>query len=82
MNFAAEVRDNVIPEDSGSFIESIKVADISPDDVAALHRIITNVPVANDIQGWSYQDYIMERRRLHRGYHGRIRSSERRTDRR
>lgn len=60
MNFTASVRNDSIPQDSGSFVESIKVADVSADDVAALHNIITNIPVQNDVQGWSCQDYIME----------------------
>jgi hypothetical protein len=25
-----------------------------------LHRIITETPVQNDIQGWCCQDYVME----------------------
>jgi hypothetical protein len=35
-------------------------AEIQPADMTELHRIITETPVQNDIQGWCCQDYVME----------------------
>jgi len=60
MNFTAEVKSGIIPNSSGSWIESISVAEIQPADMAELHKIITETPVQNDVQGWCCQDYVME----------------------
>ena len=60
MHFTAEAKDGVIPTKSGSWVESIHVAKIQPVDMAELHRIITETPVQNDVQGWCCQDYVME----------------------
>jgi hypothetical protein len=60
MHFTAEVKNGVIPNNSGSWIESIHVAEIQAADMPELHRIITETPVQNDVQGWCCQDYVME----------------------
>jgi hypothetical protein len=60
MHFTAEAKGGIIPNSSGSWIESIPVAEIQPADMAELHRIITETSVQNDVQGWCCQDYVME----------------------
>lgn len=60
MHFTAEAKDGIIPNNSGSWIESIPVTEIQAADIAELHRIITETPVQNDVQGWCCQDYVME----------------------
>jgi hypothetical protein len=60
MHFTAEVKNGVMPNNSGSFIESIPVSEIQPADMADLHKIITGTPVQNDVQGWCCQDYVIE----------------------
>jgi hypothetical protein len=52
MQFTAEAKAGIIPNNSGSWIESIPVAEIQAADMAELHRIITETPVQNDVQGW------------------------------
>ena len=60
MHFTAEAKSGIIPNSSGSYLESIHVAEIQPADMAELHKIITETPVQNDVQGWCCQDYVME----------------------
>ena len=60
MAFTADVKYDVIPSSSGRFVESVPVAKINQTDTAELHRIITETPVQNDVQGWSCQDYVIE----------------------
>lgn len=45
MNFTAEFRKQVMPKELGSFVELIRVAEVSVNDVTALHNSIINVPV-------------------------------------
>ncbi|KAI2619937.1 hypothetical protein GGR54DRAFT_109053 [Hypoxylon sp. NC1633] len=59
MQSTAEAKAGIIPNNSGSWIESIPVAEIQAADMAELHRIITETPVQNDVQGWCCQDYVM-----------------------
>jgi hypothetical protein len=60
INFTIEFKSGILPSSSGSWTESITVAEIKPADMAELHKIITRTPVQNDVQGWCYQDYVME----------------------
>lgn len=49
MNFTANIRNDTAPEESGSFVESIKVAKVSAEDIVNMDNIITRVPVRNDV---------------------------------
>jgi hypothetical protein len=60
MGFTADVSADILPSNSGRFVESVQVAQIQEADVAALDEIIRSTPVQNDVQGWCCQDYVME----------------------
>lgn len=45
LNFTADFAEGVIPSHSGRYIESIRVAEIQPNDLGELHRIITETQV-------------------------------------
>jgi len=60
MDFTASVMADIIPSSSARFVESVGIAEIQPDDLAELDRIIRETPVQNDVQGWCCQDYVLE----------------------
>jgi hypothetical protein len=60
MDFTASVTARAVPRNSAWYIESVKVAEIQPGDIAELDRLICATLVQNDVQGWCCQDYVME----------------------
>jgi hypothetical protein len=60
MDFTASVTTDTIPSRSGRFVETVEVADIQPNDLSELDRIIRETPVQNDVQGWCCQDYVLD----------------------
>lgn len=60
MDFTASVTADTIPTHSRRFVKSVEVAEIQPNDLTELDRIIRETPVQTNVQGWCCQDYVLD----------------------